>query len=167
MDVSESPEQSLRSPAEKEEEDGDEQRLSDDDILKESGSEQDGEEELGTTLGDEEDDAVARALSHGEEEENHSDPEDPLSESKELKGSLRVKEDEEDRANDLGDEASSVTRELDEHELDYDEEVPEDCSPGSSEGPKLSSPRLEQQSPRKRFLTALDGTQSEPVPNML
>lgn len=37
---------------------------------------------------------------------------------------------EEDHTRELRDEASSVTRELDEHELDYDEEVPEE--PGSA-----------------------------------
>uniref|UniRef100_A0A8D2LED5 Zinc finger CCCH-type containing 18 n=1 Tax=Varanus komodoensis TaxID=61221 RepID=A0A8D2LED5_VARKO len=147
MDVSESPEQNPHSPGEKEEEEEDNQQLSDDEILKESGSEQDGEEARGTHLGEEEEDP-ARALSHEEEEEeeeeeNRSDEEDRLSEAKsqdsdnneqsrELKNSLCVEE-EEDRVNDLGDEASSVTRELDEHELDYDEEVPEEPSAGAAD----------------------------------
>lgn len=39
----------------------------------------------------------------------------------------------EDRSSDLRDEASSVTRELDEHELDYDEEVPEEPAPAAQE----------------------------------
>ncbi|XP_015271254.1 PREDICTED: zinc finger CCCH domain-containing protein 18-like, partial [Gekko japonicus] len=139
MDVSESPEQTPRSPDEKEEEEEEEdQQLSDDKILKESGSEpeQDGEEGQDAPLGDEEEDA-ARVLAQEEEEGNRSEEEDRLSEAKspdsdnnepnrELKGSLSLKEAE--SANDLGDEASSVTRELDEHELDYDEEVPEEPS---------------------------------------
>uniref|UniRef100_A0A452IF66 Uncharacterized protein n=1 Tax=Gopherus agassizii TaxID=38772 RepID=A0A452IF66_9SAUR len=133
MDVSDSPEQHPCSP---EEED---QQLSDDEILKESGSDRelDGEGH-GNILEEEEEEDAARGLSQGEEE-NHSDEEDHLSETKsqdsdnneqsrELKSSLCHKEEEEDRTIDLGDEASSVTRELDEHELDYDEEVPEDPS---------------------------------------
>lgn len=40
---------------------------------------------------------------------------------------------EEDHTSDLRDEASSVTRELDEHELDYDEEVPEEPAPAGQE----------------------------------
>lgn len=130
MDVSNSPERNPCSP-------DDDQQLSDDEVLKESGSERglDGEGGQGSVLGEEED--AVRALSHGEE--NHSDEEDHLSEAKsqdsdnneqggELKSPPPRKGEEENRANDLGDEASSVTRELDEHELDYDEEVPEEPS---------------------------------------
>ncbi|XP_075571415.1 zinc finger CCCH domain-containing protein 18 isoform X3 [Pelecanus crispus] len=138
MDVSDSPE---RNPCSPDEED---QQLSDDEVLKESGSERelDGEGGQGSVLGEEEE-AAARGLSHGEEE-NHSDEEDRLSETKsqesdnneqsgELKSPLPRKGEEEDRTNDLGDEASSVTRELDEHELDYDEEVPEEPSAAAAE----------------------------------
>lgn len=135
MDVSDSPE---RNPCSPEEED---QQLSDEEILKESGSERelDGEGGQGSLLGEEED--AGRALSRGEEE-NHSDEEDRLSEAKsqesdtneqsvELKSPRPHKGEEEDRTNDL--EVSSVTRELDEHELDYDEEVPEEPSAAAAE----------------------------------
>lgn len=138
MDISDSPERNLCSP---EEED---QQLSDDEVLKESGSDRelDGEGRQGSVLGEEEEDG-ARGLSHGEEE-NRSDEEDRLSETKsqqsdnnersrELKSPPPRKGEEEDRTNDLGDEASSVTRELDEHELDYDEEVPEEPSGAAAE----------------------------------
>lgn len=133
MDVSDSPE---RNPCSPEEED---QQLSDEEVLKESGSERelDGEGGQGSLLGEEED--AGRALSRGEEE-NHSDEEDRLSEAKsqesneqsvELKSPQPRKGEEEDRTNDL--EVSSVTRELDEHELDYDEEVPEEPSAAAAE----------------------------------
>ncbi|RMC09338.1 hypothetical protein DUI87_14346 [Hirundo rustica rustica] len=135
MDVSDSPE---RNPCSPEEED---QQLSDEEVLKESGSERelDGEGGQGSLLGEEED--AGRALSRGEEE-NHSDEEDRLSEAKsqesdaneqsvELKSPRPRKGEEEDRTNDL--EVSSVTRELDEHELDYDEEVPEEPSAAAAE----------------------------------
>lgn len=136
MDVSDSPERNPCSPDE-------DQQLSDDEVLKESGSDReiDGEGGQGSILGEEED--TARGLSHGEEE-NHSDEEDRLSEAKsqesdnneqsgELKSPPPRKGEEEDRTNDLGDEASSVTRELDEHELDYDEEVPEEPTAAATE----------------------------------
>ncbi|KYO43066.1 zinc finger CCCH domain-containing protein 18 isoform D [Alligator mississippiensis] len=138
MDVSNSPEQNPCSPEEEN------RQLSDDEILKESGSDRelDGEGGQGSILEDEEEEVAARALSHGKE--NHSDEEDRLSETKsqdsdnneqrrELKNSPCRKGEEEDRTNDLGDEASSVTRELDEHELDYDEEVPEEPSAAAAE----------------------------------
>uniref|UniRef100_A0A8C9UBV9 Uncharacterized protein n=1 Tax=Serinus canaria TaxID=9135 RepID=A0A8C9UBV9_SERCA len=130
MDVPDSPE---RNPCSPEEED---QQLSDEEVLKESGSERelDGEGGQGSLLGEEEE--AGRVLSRAEEE-NHSDEEDRLSEAKsqesdtneqgvELKSPRPRKGEEEDRTNDL--EVSSVTRELDEHELDYDEEVPEEPS---------------------------------------
>lgn len=135
MDVSDSPE---RNPCSPEEED---QQLSDEEVLKESGSDRelDGEGGQGSLLGEEED--AVRALSRGDEE-NHSDEEDRLSEAKsqesdtneqsvELKSPRPRKGEEEDRTNDL--EVSSVTRELDEHELDYDEEVPEEPSAAAAE----------------------------------
>lgn len=138
MEVSDSPERNPCSPGEED------QQLSDDEVLKESGSERelDGEGGRGSVLGEEEEDA-ARGLSQGEEE-NHSDEEDRLSEAKsqdsenneqsgELKSPPPRKGEEEDHTNDLGDEASSVTRELDEHELDYDEEVPEEPSAAAAE----------------------------------
>lgn len=138
MEVSDSPERNPCSPGEED------QRLSDDEALKESGSERelDGEGGRGSVLGEEEED-TARGLSQGEEE-NHSDEEDRLSEAKsqdsennersgELKSPPPRKGEEEERTNDLGDEASSVTRELDEHELDYDEEVPEEPSAAAAE----------------------------------
>uniref|UniRef100_A0A672TGT0 Uncharacterized protein n=1 Tax=Strigops habroptila TaxID=2489341 RepID=A0A672TGT0_STRHB len=122
MDVSDSSKQNPCSP------DEEDQQLSNDEVLKESRSDQelDGECGQGSIMGVEED--AARGVSHGEEE-NHSDEEDRLSEPNgELKSPLPRKGEEEDQTNDLGDEASSVTRELDEHELDYDEEVPEEPS---------------------------------------
>lgn len=135
MDVSETLEQTPHSPSEKDEEEDDHQP-SDDEILKGSSSEQDGEEGQGACLGKGAD-RVTRTLSHGEEEGLPSEEEEHLStkspdsdrndQSQPLKSSLRV-EQEEEGANDLGDEASSVIRELDEHELDYDEEVPEEPS---------------------------------------
>uniref|UniRef100_A0A8D2MU16 C3H1-type domain-containing protein n=1 Tax=Zonotrichia albicollis TaxID=44394 RepID=A0A8D2MU16_ZONAL len=143
MDVPDSPE---RNPCSPEEED---QQLSDEEVLKESGSERelDGEGGQGSLLGEEEE--AGRALSRAEEEENHSDEEDRLSEAKsqesdtneqgvELKSPRPRKGEEEDRTNDL--EVSSVTRELDEHELDYDEEVPEEPSaaPAEEDGEKAA-----------------------------
>lgn len=137
MDVSNSPE---RNPCSPEEED---QQLSDEEVLKEccSDRELDGEGGQGSIMGEEED--AARGLGPGEEE-NRSDEEDRLSEPKshesdnneqsgELKSPPPRKVEEEDQTNDLGDEASSVTRELDEHELDYDEEVPEEPSAAAAE----------------------------------
>ncbi|XP_033929260.1 zinc finger CCCH domain-containing protein 18-like isoform X5 [Melopsittacus undulatus] len=136
MDVSDSPE---RNPCSPDEED---QQHSNDEVLKESYSDRelDGEGGQGRIMGEEED--ASRGLSHGEEE-NHSDEEDLLSETKsqesdnkqsgELKSPLPCKGEEEDQTNYLGDEASSVTRELDEHELDYDEEVPEEPSAAAVE----------------------------------
>ncbi|KAM9510085.1 zinc finger CCCH domain-containing protein 18-like isoform 2-T2 [Guaruba guarouba] len=136
MDVSDSPE---RKPCSPDEED---QQHSNDEVLKESCSDRelDGEGGQGSIMGEEED--AARGLNHGEEE-NHSDEEDCLSETKsqesdnkqsgELKSPLPCKGEEEDQTNELGDEASSVTRELDEHELDYDEEVPEEPSAAAVE----------------------------------
>uniref|UniRef100_A0A2K6GI75 Zinc finger CCCH-type containing 18 n=1 Tax=Propithecus coquereli TaxID=379532 RepID=A0A2K6GI75_PROCO len=119
MDVAESPERDPRSP----EDEGQPQGLSDDDILRDSGSEQDL-------------DGAAGRASDLEDEENATrgpsqEDEDPDSEANELSrgpGSPPY-EGEEDRTSDLRDEASSVTRELDEHELDYDEEVPEEPAP--------------------------------------
>ncbi|XP_061333787.1 zinc finger CCCH domain-containing protein 18-like isoform X1 [Pezoporus flaviventris] len=137
MDVSDSPE---RNPCSPDEED---QQHSNDEVLKESYSDRelDGEGGQGSIMGEEED--AARGLSRGEVE-NHSDEEDLLSETKsqesdnnkqsgELKSPLPCKGEEEDQTNDLGDEASSVTRELDEHELDYDEEVLEEPSAAAVE----------------------------------
>ncbi|KAM6223109.1 zinc finger CCCH domain-containing protein 18 isoform 3-T3 [Rhynchocyon petersi] len=148
MDVAESPERGPRSP----EDDAERQQgLSDDDILRESGSEQD-LDGAGARASDlEDEDHTAQGLSQGEED--HSDEEgpaseprsqDPDSEANELSGgpTSPLCEEEgcggkEERTSDLGDEASSVTRELDEHELDYDEEVPEEpASAAQEDGPE-------------------------------
>lgn len=137
MDVAESPERDPRSPEDEEEE---QQGLSDDDILRESGSDQDldGAGVRASDLEDEEN--AAPGLS--QEEESHSDEEDQDqdSEAQELSrgptSPQRAEEGdgrEEDHTSDLRDEASSVTRELDEHELDYDEEVPEESAPAGQE----------------------------------
>uniref|UniRef100_A0A2K5P361 Zinc finger CCCH-type containing 18 n=1 Tax=Cercocebus atys TaxID=9531 RepID=A0A2K5P361_CERAT len=143
MDVAESPERDPRSPEDEEQPQG----LSDDDILRDSGSDQDldGAGVRASDLEDEE--SAARGLSQ-EEEDNHSD-EDRASEPKSQEQDSEVNElsrgptsppceeegddGEEDRTSDLRDEASSVTRELDEHELDYDEEVPEEPAPAVQE----------------------------------
>lgn len=89
-------------------------------------------------------DIAERNQCDSEERETHSvrsthpsDDEDHLSEIKSLGSESEHNQDvphspneEEDneQGNDLHDEASSVTRELDEHELDYDEEVPEETA---------------------------------------
>ncbi|KAK2489364.1 hypothetical protein MC885_003245 [Smutsia gigantea] len=128
MDVAESPERDPRSPEDEEEE---QQGLSDDDILRESGSDQD-LDGAGGRASDLEDEENAAPVLSQEEEESHSDEEaqeqcrGPTSSLHGEEGDCR----EEDRTSELRDEASSVTRELDEHELDYDEEVPEE--PGSA-----------------------------------
>uniref|UniRef100_A0A8P0NNV3 Zinc finger CCCH-type containing 18 n=3 Tax=Canis lupus familiaris TaxID=9615 RepID=A0A8P0NNV3_CANLF len=138
MDVAESPERDPRSPEDEEEE---QQGLSDDDILRESGSDQDldGAGERASDLEDE--DNAAPGLSQ-EEEESHSDEEDQDQESeaqdlsREPTSPPHVEEGdggEEEHTSDLRDEASSVTRDLDEHELDYDEEVPEEPAPAGQE----------------------------------
>ncbi|EQB77006.1 hypothetical protein CB1_000130038 [Camelus ferus] len=136
MDVAESPERDPRSPEDEEEE---QQGLSDDDILRESGSDQDLDGAGGKASDLEDEDHGAPGLSQ-EEEESRSDEEDQDSEAQELSGGPasppRVEEGdggEEDCTSDLRDEASSVTRELDEHELDYDEEVPEEPAPALQE----------------------------------
>uniref|UniRef100_G3UBQ4 Zinc finger CCCH-type containing 18 n=1 Tax=Loxodonta africana TaxID=9785 RepID=G3UBQ4_LOXAF len=144
MDVAESPERGPCSPEDEEEQ---QRGLSDDDILKESGSEQDLDGAGGRASDLEDEDHTARGLSQGEED--HSDEEgpasepqsqDPDSEANELSrgpASPPCEEEggvgEEDRTSDLRDEASSVTRELDEHELDYDEEVPEEPVPAAQD----------------------------------
>ncbi|XP_059988499.1 zinc finger CCCH domain-containing protein 18 isoform X1 [Lagenorhynchus albirostris] len=135
MDVAESPDRDPRSPEDEEEE---QQGLSDDDILRESGSEQDLDGAGGRASDAEDEENVAPGLSQ-EEEESRSDEEDRDSEAPELSGGPasppRAEGDrgEEDRTSDLRDEASSVTRDLDEHELDYDEEVPEEPAPATHE----------------------------------
>uniref|UniRef100_A0A9L0RB36 Zinc finger CCCH-type containing 18 n=1 Tax=Equus caballus TaxID=9796 RepID=A0A9L0RB36_HORSE len=138
MDVAESPERDPRSPEDEEEE---QQGLSDDDILRESGSDQDLDGAGGRASDLEDEENPAPGLSQ-EEEESRSDEEDQDqdSEAQELSrgpaSPPRVEEGdggEEDRTSDLRDEASSVTRELDEHELDYDEEVPEEPAPAGQE----------------------------------
>uniref|UniRef100_A0A8C8ZD82 Zinc finger CCCH-type containing 18 n=1 Tax=Prolemur simus TaxID=1328070 RepID=A0A8C8ZD82_PROSS len=144
MDVAESPERDPRSPEDEEQPQG----LSDDDILRDSGSEQDLDGAGGRASDLEDEENVARGLSR-EDEANRSDEEDRASEPKsqdqdseanELSrgpasppGEEEGDEGEEDRTSDLRDEASSVTRELDEHELDYDEEVPEEPAPAAQE----------------------------------
>lgn len=110
MDVAESPDQDPRSPEAEEEP----PCLSDDDILRESGSEPDA------------DGAAGRASDLDEESRSEEDQDSEAQEQSRGPGSPpRVQE------GDPGeeDEASSVTRELDEHELDYDEEVPEEPAP--------------------------------------
>jgi hypothetical protein len=140
MDVAESPELDPHSP-----EDEEQPALSDDDILRESGSEQDldGAGERASDL--EEEENATRVQSQEEtrsdEEDRASEPksQDQDSEAHELSrgpaGSPCEEGDdvEEDGTSDLRDEASSVTRELDEHELDYDEEVPEEPAPAAQE----------------------------------
>lgn len=140
MDVAESPELDPHSP-----EDEEQPALSDDDILRESGSEQDldGAGERASDLEDEENTTRVQSQeeTHSDEEDQASEPksQDQDSEAHELSrgpaGSLCEEGDdvEEDRTSDLRDEASSVTRELDEHELDYDEEVPEEPAPAAQE----------------------------------
>lgn len=135
MDVAESPDRDPRSPEDEEEE---QQGLSDDDILRESGSEQDLDGAGGRASDAEDEENVAPGLSQ-EEEESRSDEEDRDSEAPELSGGPasppRAEGDggEEDRTSDLRDEASSVTRDLDKHELDYDEEVPKEPTPATQE----------------------------------
>lgn len=139
MDVAESPERDPRSPEDEEEE---QQGLSDDDILRESGSDQDLDGAGGRASDLEDEENAAPGLS--QEEESHSEEEDQDqdqdSEAQELsRGPTSPPRaevgygGEEDRTSDLRDEASSVTRELDEHELDYDEEVPEEPAPAGQE----------------------------------
>uniref|UniRef100_A0A8C5SWD1 Uncharacterized protein n=1 Tax=Laticauda laticaudata TaxID=8630 RepID=A0A8C5SWD1_LATLA len=172
MDVSETLEQNPRSPSEKDEEEDDHQP-SDDEILKGSSSEQDGEEGQGACLGKGAD-GVTRTLSHGEEEGLPSEEEERLSETKSpdsdhndqsqpLKSSLRV-EQAEDGANDLGDEASSVIRELDEHELDYDEEVPEEPTaiPADDEADKAVGEEEEEEEEEKG--DEPPGNEKQPTP---
>ena len=81
----------------------------------------------------EDEESVAPGLSQ-EDEESRSDEDDRDSEAQELsRGPASPPRAEGDCASDLRDEASSVTRDLDEHELDYDEEVPEEPAPGAQE----------------------------------
>ncbi|XP_073911587.1 zinc finger CCCH domain-containing protein 18 isoform X4 [Castor canadensis] len=142
MDVAESPERDPRSPEDEEEQPA----LSDDDILRESGSDQDLDGAGGRASDLEDEENTARVPS--QEEENRSDEEDQASEPKSQdqdseahepnRGAVgspceEVDDGEEDQRSDLRDEASSVTRELDEHELDYDEEVPEEPAPAAQE----------------------------------
>lgn len=130
MDVAESPDRDPRSAEDEEEE---QQGLSDDDILRESGSEQDLDAAGGRASDLEDEESVAPGLSQ-EDEESRSDEDDRDSEAQELsRGPASPPRAEGDRASDLRDEASSVTRDLDEHELDYDEEVPEEPAPGAQE----------------------------------
>ncbi|MXQ86380.1 hypothetical protein E5288_WYG003077 [Bos mutus] len=130
MDVAESPDRDPRSPEDEEEE---QQGLSDDDILRESGSEQDLDAAGGRASDLEDEESVAPGLSQ-EDEESRSDEDDRDSEAQELsRGPASPPRAEGDCASDLRDEASSVTRDLDEHELDYDEEVPEEPAPGAQE----------------------------------
>lgn len=140
MDVAESPELEPHSP-----EDEEQPALSDDDILRESGSEQDldGAGERASDLEEEENATRVQSQEeiHSDEEDQASEPksQDQDSEAHELSrgpaGSPCEEGDdaEEDGTSDLRDEASSVTRELDEHELDYDEEVPEEPAPAAQE----------------------------------
>lgn len=131
--MAESPERGPRSPEEEEEQQG----LSDDDILRESGSDQDLDGAGGRASDLEDEEGAARAP--GQEEEDPSDEEDRASEAHVLsRGPMHSPCEEgddgdEDPTSDLRDEASSVTRELDEHELDYDEEVPEEPAPAVQE----------------------------------
>ncbi|XP_039082201.1 zinc finger CCCH domain-containing protein 18 isoform X1 [Hyaena hyaena] len=136
MDVAESPDRDPRSPEDDEEE---RQGLSDDDILRESGSERasdgaGGLEDEGHAApglgrqgrrgdeGDEEDEEGGGPPSDDEDQDAGRGPASPPRGAEADGG-------EEERTSDLRDEASSVTRDLDEHELDYDEEVPEEPAP--------------------------------------
>ncbi|XP_021563081.1 zinc finger CCCH domain-containing protein 18 [Carlito syrichta] len=141
MDVAESPGQDPHSPEDEEQPQG----LSDDDILRDSGSEQD-LDAAGRRASDLEDEEHAAGAPDREEEEDHSEEEDCVSEPKSQASEANElsrgptsppceegRDGEEDRTSDLRDEASSVTRELDEHELDYDEEVLEEPAPATQE----------------------------------
>lgn len=137
MDVAESPERDPRSPEDEEEE---QQGLSDDDILRESGSDQDLDGAGGRASDLEDEENAAPGLSQEEESRSEEEDQDQDSEAQELsRGPTSPPRaavgygGEEDRTSDLRDEASSVTRELDEHELDYDEEVPEEPAPAGQE----------------------------------
>lgn len=72
--------------------------------------------------------------------ESRSDEDDRDSEAQELSRGPASPREPGDRASGLRDEASSVTRDLDEHELDYDE-VPEEPAPGA-QGTTLRRPGL-------------------------
>lgn len=137
MDVAESPERDPRSPEDEEEE---QQGLSDDDILRESGSDQDLDGAGGRASDLEEEESAAPGLSQEEESRSEEEDQERDSEAQEVvRGPTSPPRaeagygGEEDRTSDLRDEASSVTRELDEHELDYDEEVPEEPAPAGQE----------------------------------
>ncbi|TKC45076.1 hypothetical protein EI555_000172, partial [Monodon monoceros] len=125
MDVAESPDWNPRSP---EDEEVEQQGLSDNDILRERSG-----WGRGRASDVEDKENIAPGLSQ-EEEESRSDEEDRDSEAQEPSGGpARPPQAEgdlgkEDCTSDLRDEASSVTRDLDKHELDYDEEKagPED-----------------------------------------
>uniref|UniRef100_G1Q4C1 Zinc finger CCCH domain-containing protein 18-like n=1 Tax=Myotis lucifugus TaxID=59463 RepID=G1Q4C1_MYOLU len=138
MDVAESPERDPHSPEFEEEQ---QQGLSDDDILRERGSDQDLDKAAGRASDLENEENAVLGLSQ-EEEESCSDEEDQDqdSEPQELNrgptSPPHAEEGdggEEDHTSDLREEASSVTRELDEPELDYDEEVPEEPAPTGQE----------------------------------
>lgn len=137
MDVAESPERDPRSPEDEEEE---QQGLSDDDILRESGSDQDLDGAGGRASDLEDEENAAPGLSQEEESRSEEEDQERDSEAQELvRGPTSPPPaevgygGEEDHTSDLRDEASSVTRELDEHELDYDEEVPEEPAPAGQE----------------------------------
>ncbi|XP_059527872.1 zinc finger CCCH domain-containing protein 18-like [Myotis daubentonii] len=138
MDVAESPERDPRSPEDEEEQ---QQGLLDNDILRESGSDQDLDKAAGRASDLENEENAVLGMSQ-EEEESHSDEEDQDqdSEPQELnRGPTSPPHAEEgdggkeDHTSDLRDEAYSVTRELDEHELDYDEEDLEEPAPTGQE----------------------------------
>lgn len=128
MDVVESFERDFRFLEDEEEE---QQGFFDDDILRESGFDQDLDGVGGRVFDLEDEENFVSGLSQ-EEEESRFDEEDQDQDSevqelsRGLVSFLRVEEGdggEEDRTSDLRDEVSSVIRELDEYELDYDEEV--------------------------------------------
>ncbi|XP_070248259.1 zinc finger CCCH domain-containing protein 18-like isoform X2 [Myotis yumanensis] len=138
MDVAESPEWDPRSPELEEEE---QQGFLDGDILREHGSDQDLDKATGRASDLENEENSVLGLSQ-EEKESCSDEEDQDQDSKpqELNRgptspphTEEGDRGEEDHTSDLRDEASSVTRELDELELDYDEEVSEEPAPTGQE----------------------------------
>ncbi|KAG8508133.1 Zinc finger CCCH domain-containing protein 18, partial [Galemys pyrenaicus] len=172
MDVAESPERDPCSPEDEEEE---QQGLSDDDVLRGSGSELEGEGAAGGASDLDEGSAAPR-LSQEQESRSDGEDQDQDSEAQELNqgpASPRRAEEgdpgEEDRTSDLRDEASSVTRELDEHELDYDEEVPEEPASAAQEdeaekaGPEDEEDRGEGAAGAEGAAAARSGDDKEPL----
>uniref|UniRef100_A0A8C4S171 Zinc finger CCCH-type containing 18 n=1 Tax=Erpetoichthys calabaricus TaxID=27687 RepID=A0A8C4S171_ERPCA len=124
MDVSESPNHNPKSPEE-------EQHNSDSELLKDDIFSQNIEEGRDSDLEDDEVERVSDQEELESEEEMHNEAKYQDSDNDERQGKTVTERDtveEHEKLNDLKDESSSVTRDLDEHELDYDEEVPEEQS---------------------------------------